>query len=227
AADLAAARIDVVCAPVLDVATAAMTDAIGDRALSADPNLVTRLGRTMIEAFQASGVYPVIKHCPGHGRAVVDSHLELPQVKTSRRALEDCDFIPFRANNDTRFAMTAHIVYEALDPLHPASQSSRVIKDIIRDHLGFRGILLSDDISMEALSGGLVERSQRAIDAGCDLVVHCTGDFAEMRTLLQEMPLVDERVRAGLLEAADRPRNLEIAERPRLEELERHLQRLA
>ncbi len=224
--DLRDAGIDVVCAPVLDVATERMTDAIGDRAFARNPLLVARLGQATIDAFERGNVLPVIKHLPGHGRAVVDSHAKLPRVTASLGELEASDFIPFIACRNVPFAITAHIVYEAIDPDYPASQSRLVIEDVIRGAIGFEGIILSDDISMQALSGSLVERARGVLDAGCDLAVHCTGRIEEAEALLQAVPDVDEKVCAGLLEAARQPRRLDLAARPRAEDLERFLKRL-
>jgi len=200
AADLAEVGIDVNCAPVLDVASEGMTDAIGDRAFSHDPIICGTLGSMVIEAFAASGVVPVIKHMPGHGRAVQDSHLALPRVDADLDSLRRRDFIPFGACREAPLAMTAHIVFAAVDPDCPATQSHRVIADIIRGEIAYKGLLVSDDLSMKALSGELAERALKALEAGCDLALHCTGDIAEMGTLLAALPALDE-ARAAKLEA--------------------------
>jgi beta-N-acetylhexosaminidase len=184
AADLAPLGISVVCAPVLDLALPGRTRAIGDRALGADPELVGALGQAMIEGFLAGGVLPVIKHLPGHGRARRDSHLGLPTVTAGVERMARADWTPFRACRAAPFAMTAHVLYPALDPGCPATMSARIIETIIRGEIGFAGALLSDDLSMGALSGSLRARSAAARAAGCDLALHCNGDLAEMTEVL-------------------------------------------
>jgi beta-N-acetylhexosaminidase len=128
-------------------------------------------------------VLPIIKHIPGHGRARVDSHRALPRVDDDHAALAQTDFAPFRALSDMPWAMTAHIVYTAIDPAAPATLSRAIIDGVIRREIGFDGVLISDDISMSALAGGFVERTKRALDAGCDLVLHCNGDMREMEEI--------------------------------------------
>jgi beta-N-acetylhexosaminidase len=185
AADLVPLGISVVCAPVLDLALPGQTRAIGDRALAADPELVALLGQAMIDGFLAGGVLPVIKHLPGHGRARRDSHVGLPTVAASEEELARADWIPFRACRAAPFAMTAHVRYAALDPTRPATLSPTIIGQVIRGEIGFTGALLSDDLSMGALSGSLGERTAAARAAGCDLALHCNGDFAEMIEVLE------------------------------------------
>jgi beta-N-acetylhexosaminidase len=185
ASDLAPLGIDVVCAPVLDLGLAGQTDAIGDRAFGSDPMLVGRLGAAAIEGFMDGGVLPVIKHLPGHGRAAVDSHLKLPVVDADRTTLRSSDWRPFMDNRAAPFAMTAHIVYPALDGTAPATQSRRIIADVIRGEIGFAGALLSDDLSMEALSGALGERAAAARGAGCDIALHCNGRLDEAAAVLE------------------------------------------
>ncbi len=184
AADLYPLGITVNCAPVLDLGLDGQTQAIGDRAFSGDPSLVSTLGQAAIEGYLAGGILPVIKHMPGHGRALVDSHLKLPRVEAERSDLEQADWLPFRACAEVPLGMTAHIQFDALDKDHPATQSSTIIADIIRGEIGFKGALLSDDLSMEALGGSLGERAGKAIAAGCDLAVHCNGNFGEMTQVL-------------------------------------------
>ena len=184
AADLAPLGITVDCAPVLDLAWPGRTAAIGDRAFSADPKIVGLLGRAALDGFLAGGVLPVIKHLPGHGRARVDSHLELPVVAASRDELAASDWRPFRICRDAPLGMTAHVLYPALDPDWPATHSARIIDEVIRGAIGFDGLLLSDDLSMQALGGRLGERCARALAAGCDVALHCNGDLGEMVEVL-------------------------------------------
>lgn len=178
--DLAEVGITVDCAPVLDLPAPGADPVIGDRAWGTEPGRVVRLGRACCEGLLAGGVLPVIKHIPGHGRARVDSHRALPRVEDSRAALSCSDFAPFRALSAMPWAMTAHIVFAAIDDTAPATLSRKVIDTVIRGEIGFDGVLLSDDISMGALEGSLAERTRRALDAGCDLVLHCSGVVDEM-----------------------------------------------
>jgi len=183
AAELAALGIDVDCAPVLDLRYPSAHDVIGDRAFGADPELVAALGRAACEGFLAGGVLPVVKHVPGHGRARVDSHHALPVVEAPLAELERSDFAPFHALADAPWAMTGHVVYTALDDVRPATTSPLVIGEVIRGTIGFAGVLVSDDLSMQALSGGLGERARDALAAGCDLALHCNGKPEEMRAV--------------------------------------------
>ncbi len=182
--DLAAVGINVDCLPVLDVPSAGAHDVIGDRAYAGTADAVASLGRAACEGLLAGGVLPVIKHIPGHGRAHADSHKALPVVEASLAELEAVDFVPFRALVDMPMAMTGHLVYTAIEPTGPATTSPRVIGDIIRGAIGFEGLLMSDDISMKALSGDLTGLSRAALAAGCDLVLHCNGDMAEMQAVV-------------------------------------------
>lgn len=187
AAELRDLGIGVDCAPVLDLAVAGAHDIIGDRAFSEDPETVGRMGRALIEGLTGGGVWPVIKHIPGHGRATLDSHLALPIVETPRATLSETDFVPFRMCNDAAMAMTAHIVYRDIDPDHPATLSRTLIEDAIRGEIGFSGVLLSDDVCMEALGGGHGARAKAAIEAGCDAVLHCNGKLADMRGVAEAL----------------------------------------
>jgi beta-N-acetylhexosaminidase len=180
ARDLAALGISVDCAPVLDVPQSDAHDIIGDRAHGINPPTVATLGRAVCEGLLAGGVMPVIKHVPGHGRARADSHIELPVVNSTRAELQESDFPPFIDLADQPWAMTAHVVYTALDENHPATTSAVIIKDIIREQLGFDGVLVSDDVGMKALDGDFKTRVQRALAAGCDVALHCSGDRDEM-----------------------------------------------
>jgi beta-N-acetylhexosaminidase len=181
--DLAPLGINVDCAPVLDVPAPDGHDIIGDRAYGDMPGQAAELGRAFAEGLMAGGVLPVIKHAPGHGRARADSHLELPVVEADRAELEARDFAPFKALSDMPMAMTAHVIYAAVDPARPATTSPTIIRDVVRDAIGFDGLLMSDDLSMQALSGGFQARAQAALAAGCDVVLHCNGDMAEMEAV--------------------------------------------
>lgn len=185
AGDLRALGIDVDCAPVLDIPAPGSHEIIGDRAYGRDPAIVAALGRAAAEGLMAGGVTPVIKHIPGHGRAGVDSHLELPRVAASREELEAIDFAPFRALADLPWAMTGHVLYDALDRAECATTSARIIGEVIRGSIGFQGLLLSDDIGMKALGGSFAERTERALAAGCDIALHCSGDMAEMKEVMK------------------------------------------
>ncbi len=187
--DLLALGITVDCLPVLDVPVAGAHDVIGDRAYAADPQTVAVLGRAAAEGLMAGGVLPVMKHIPGHGRSNADSHQSLPVVSVSRRVLQK-DFLPFRINADLPMAMTAHVVYTAIDPDQPATTSGRVIRGVIRRSIGFDGLLMSDDLSMKALSGGFRARTEAALAAGCDVALHCNGDLAEMRAVAEGAPVL-------------------------------------
>jgi beta-N-acetylhexosaminidase len=182
-ADLAALGINIDCLPVLDVIIQGVTDAIGNRSFGGNPGMVATLGRAMADGLMAAGVLPVMKHVPGHGRAVVDSHHLLPVVDTDLETLIATDFAPFAALADLPIGMTSHVVYRSIDPESPATTSRIVIRDIIRGRINFRGLLLSDDVSMNALSGDYGERARAIRDAGCDLVLHCNGRTEEMRAI--------------------------------------------
>jgi beta-N-acetylhexosaminidase len=181
--ELAALGIDVDCAPCMDVPVPGAHDVIGDRAFSQDPSVVAALAWPASEGLIAAGIVPVIKHIPGHGRAKSDSHKELPVVDAEIGTLRATDFIPFTAYAKTgleAFAMTAHVVYSAIDPSRPATTSTKVINDVIRGELGFQGLLMSDDLCMKALTGAFEARAQAALAAGCDCVLHCDGNLADM-----------------------------------------------
>ncbi len=186
--DLRQVGFDVDCLPVLDTPSADSHGVIGHRAYSRDPARVAAIGRAAAEGLMAGGVIPVMKHIPGHGRARADSHFELPVVEAGRAELERVDFAPFKANADLPMAMSAHVVYTHLDPRVPATLSKIVIDDIVRGHIGFDGLLMTDDLSMKALTGSFRERAERAIAAGCDVVLHCNGDLAEARPVAEGAP---------------------------------------
>ncbi|HLJ64534.1 MAG TPA: beta-N-acetylhexosaminidase [Stellaceae bacterium] len=181
--DLARLGITVDCLPVLDLPVAGADAVIGDRALGDDPDRVSVLGRAVCEGLLAGGVLPVVKHIPGHGRATLDSHLALPMVDAPRSLLAKTDFAPFRQLRDMPWAMTAHIVYNAIDASRPATLSPMLIREVIRGEIGFDGVLVSDDLSMQALGGALASRAVAALKAGCDLVLHCNGRLDEMMAI--------------------------------------------
>jgi beta-N-acetylhexosaminidase len=175
---------------VLDVPIEGAHDVIGNRAYGRDPETVAILGRAAAEGLLAGGVLPVIKHIPGHGRAFADSHLALPIVDAHRDELSRHDFVPFRALADMPMAMTAHVIYTAIDPQLPATTSRRVIHEIIREEIGFDGLLMSDDVSMRALSGDFSGRTDAIFAAGCDVVLHCNGVMNEMRAVADHTPVL-------------------------------------
>src|SRR3984885_9082388 len=189
--DLAGLGINVDCLPVLDVPVSGAHDIIGDRAFAADPATIIDLGRAQIEGLVEGGVLPVMKHIPGHGRAGADSHLALPRVAASAEELSASDFVTFRSLDLCPIAMTAHVVYEAIDPQRPCTTSPKVIRDVIRGEIGFEGLLMSDDLSMKALDGPLSVRTKAALFAGCDVVLHCNGKMDEMREVASETKDLD------------------------------------
>jgi beta-N-acetylhexosaminidase len=167
------------CAPMLDIPQIDTHEIVGDRALAAHPDQVAALGREVVDGLMAGGVLPVIKHIPGHGRALADSHLELPRVGASRKDLREVDFAPFKALADAPMAMTAHIVFEAYDSDRPATLSPTIIDEVIRGEIGFDGLLLSDDLKMKALGGPLAARAGAALRAGCDIALCCNYSLKE------------------------------------------------
>ena len=177
--------INVNCAPMLDVPQNNAATIISERALGNNPQQVLELGRQIVEGLKAASVAPVIKHIPGHGRATNDSHLSLPFVDADISQLRKSDFVPFTALASEKMAMSAHIVFEEIDNKHAATVSQTVINRIIRDDIGFEGLLMSDDINMQALSGNVAQRAQACLQAGCDVALHCSGDFTEIETLLK------------------------------------------
>lgn len=177
--------IDGNCAPVLDLAQPDTHPILRNRCYGDDVVKVAEIAAAAAEGLISGGVLPVIKHIPGHGRATADSHLELPRVTAKEKVLRVSDFLAFQAVAGLPIAMTAHVVYEAIDPDRPATTSPRMI-EIIRETIGFSGLLMSDDVSMQALSGSVAARSRAALDAGCDLVLHCNGEIAEMEAIASE-----------------------------------------
>lgn len=199
--ECADAGLDVVCAPLLDLRLPGAHEVIGDRAFSADPAEVARLGAAWVRGLHAAGCIPVIKHIPGHGRALVDSHESLPRVEASAAELE-ADIAPFRdLAGCGAWAMTAHILYAAWDAALPATLSPRVVREVIRGAIGFDGVLVSDDLAMGAMAGLANDLAGAAISAGCDLVLHCTGVLDQTTAVLVTCPPLSDRA-ALRLEAA-------------------------
>jgi beta-N-acetylhexosaminidase len=205
AAELRAVGINTNCAPLLDVPAPDCHGVIGDRAYAAAPQRVATLGAAVAEGLMAGGVLPVMKHMPGHGRAVADSHFDLPVVTASREQLETWDFLPFRALAALPAAMTAHVVFTAFDRHAPASISPQVTQEAIRGAIGFDGLLMSDDLGMKALSGGVAERAAAVLAAGSDVVLACNGGLAESESVAAVAPALQgaalaryERARAVL-----------------------------
>ncbi|MDX3925444.1 MAG: beta-N-acetylhexosaminidase [Shinella sp.] len=188
--DLSRLGVNVDCLPVLDVAVPGVHDVIGNRAYGREPEVVSAMGKAAAEGLKAGGLLPVMKHIPGHGRTMVDSHHDLPMVHASRAELEACDFVPFRRMKDELMGMSAHIVFTAIDPDNPATTSPKVVKEIIRGHIGFDGLLMSDDVSMNALKGDIATRTRGIIAAGLDLVLHCHGIMEEMIALTENVPVL-------------------------------------
>ncbi|HVY34744.1 MAG TPA: beta-N-acetylhexosaminidase [Caulobacteraceae bacterium] len=184
---------DADCAPCLDLRLPETHDVIGDRSFGSNTAEVSMLGRAALDGLMAGGVAPVIKHIPGHGRARVDSHLDLPVVATPLAVLEATDFAPFRALSDAPMAMTAHVTFTDVDPDNCVTLSHRAIGVVIRGSIGFDGLLMSDDLSMKALGGGFEERARRALDAGCDVILPCNGDMAEMTAVAEGTGLLTGR----------------------------------
>jgi beta-N-acetylhexosaminidase len=202
AADLAELGISVDCLPLADVPVAGADAVIGDRAYGTEPGKVSLIARAVTDGLDQGGILPVLKHIPGHGRARADSHLRLPTVDTPKFELERTDFAAFRPLADLPMAMTAHVVFSALDPAHPATTSATIIEQVIRGSIGFQGLLMSDDVSMNALAGSLAERTRAIVSAGCDMILHCNGNFGEMREVASEAPELSgralERAKAAL-----------------------------
>ncbi|MBM3529275.1 MAG: beta-N-acetylhexosaminidase [Alphaproteobacteria bacterium] len=188
ASDLKPLGIDVDCLPLADVPVPGSDNVIGDRAYGDAPDQVAAIAGAVAEGLLAGGVLPVLKHIPGHGRATADSHLKLPTVDTARGTLEATDFAAFRPLKKLPLGMTAHVVFSAIDPVLPATTSATMIGEVIRGFIGFDGALMSDDVSMGALSGSIAERTRASLSAGCDLVLHCNGDLAEMRAVAENAP---------------------------------------
>ncbi len=188
AADLLDLGITVDCLPLADLPVPGADAVIGNRAYGTEPGKVAAIARAVTEGLEQGGVLPVLKHIPGHGRATADTHFRLPEVDTSAAELERTDFAAFQPLADLPMAMTAHVVFSALDPAHPATTSATIIEQVIRGVIGFQGLLMSDDVSMNALAGTIAERTRAIVTAGCDMVLHCNGNLDEMREVARETP---------------------------------------
>jgi len=186
--DLIRTGVTVDCLPLADVPVAGADAVIGDRAYGTEPAKVAAIARAVTDGLNGGGILPVLKHIPGHGRATADTHFKLPVVDTAESELERTDFAAFRPLADLPMAMTAHVVFSAVDAAHPATTSATMIKRVIRGFIGFQGLLMSDDLSMNALAGSLTERTRAVLAAGCDMVLHCNGKLDEMRQVARETP---------------------------------------
>jgi len=186
--DLIRTGVTVDCLPLADVPVAGADAVIGDRAYGTEPAKVAAIARAVTDGLDGGGVLPVLKHIPGHGRATADTHFTLPVVDTAESELERTDFAAFRPLADLPMAMTAHVVFSAVDAAHPATTSATMIKRVIRGFIGFQGLLMSDDLSMNALAGSIAERTRAVLAAGCDMVLHCNGKLDEMRQVARETP---------------------------------------
>jgi beta-N-acetylhexosaminidase len=202
AADLIELGVTVDCLPLADVPVAGADAVIGNRAYGTEPGKVAAIARAVTDGLEQGGVLPVLKHIPGHGRATADTHFRLPEVDTSKMELERTDFAAFQPLADLPMAMTAHVVFSALDPAQPATTSATIIQQVIRGVIGFQGLLMSDDVSMNALAGSIAERTRAIFTAGCDVVLHCNGKLDEMCEVAAETPELSgmalERARRAL-----------------------------
>ncbi|MEJ8573313.1 beta-N-acetylhexosaminidase [Microbaculum marinum] len=186
--DLHALGITVDCIPCVDIRVPGASSVIGDRSYGSEPEVIAELARVTVVGLAAAGVAPILKHIPGHGRALSDSHFELPVVDTPVAELEDSDFEPFRRLRDLPMAMTAHVIYAAIDADAPATLSAPVIDGIIRGSIGFDGLVMTDDLSMKALDGTFEDRAARSFAAGCDMALHCNGSMREMVAVASRSP---------------------------------------
>lgn len=209
---LAEVGITVDCLPLLDVRVPETHDAIGDRAFGSDPRRVAALGRAVIEGLRAGGVVGIVKHMPGQGRAVVDSHLELPTVTADAATLAQ-DLAPFAALKDAPMGMTGHVVFTAWDDAQCATMSPKIIHEIIRDEIGFTGLLMSDDLDMKALDGDVPSRAADCVSAGCDVALNCWGRFDEMVAIADRLPDITPAARARLDAAMATIRPIDAVER--------------
>lgn len=203
ALELISLGIDVDCLPLLDVPVPGAHDIIGDRAYGYDPSTVAKLGAAVCDGLISGGVLPVIKHIPGHGRALVDSHKDLPRVDADAETLRATDFAPFQALSAAPWAMTAHVVYTAFDADAPATLSQRVIQDVIRGEIGYQGFLVSDDMNMKALQGDPGKIAADIVAAGCDAILHCNGRLEEMQAMAADLPMMTDAAWSRLVAGRD------------------------
>jgi beta-N-acetylhexosaminidase len=205
--DLIRIGVTVDCLPIADVPVAGADAVIGDRAYGTEPGKVAAIARAVTEGLEQGGILPILKHIPGHGRATADTHFSLPVVDTPESELKNTDFAAFQPLADLPMAMTAHVVFSAVDAAYPATTSATMIERVIRGVIGFQGLLMSDDVSMNALAGSIAERTRAAFAAGCDMVLHCNGKLDEMQQVAGETPELSgqalERARRAL--AARKP----------------------
>jgi beta-N-acetylhexosaminidase len=221
AEDLLASGLTVSCMPVLDLPVANVTEAIGSRTYAARPEAIIAMALAHVSGLAAGGILPVMKHLPGHGRAIVDSHLELPLVTAELGELNTSDFVPFAAFAHLPMAMTAHVVFSALDKKNPATHSKRIISKIIREQLGFEGLLMSDDLSMQALQGTIEHRAAAARDAGCEIVLHCNGVMPEMEAVANVVgPLKGKSMRRARVALKSRQKPVKFDRKKALADLE-------
>lgn len=207
------------CAPVLDIPVEGAHDIIGDRAYGTGPDSIIALGRAVGEGLMEGGVLPVIKHIPGHGRARSDSHVALPVIDTDLETLRTTDFVPFKALNDMPLAMTAHVLLTAIDQEQPATLSRAIMSEMIRGEIGFDGLVMTDDLSMHALSGSFAERVHASIEAGVDVVLHCNGDFSEMTAVAEATPAIGAKCSERFERALSRLKPPQDFDRQRAEHL--------
>jgi len=186
--DLIKLGVTVDCLPLADVPVAGADAVIGDRAYGTEVGKVAAIGRAVTDGLEEGGILPVLKHIPGHGRATADTHFKLPVVDTTESELKRTDFAAFQPLADLPMAMTAHVVFSAFDAIHPATTSAKMVEQMIRAFIGFQGLLMSDDVSMNALAGSIAERTRAVFAAGCDVVLHCNGQMDEMRQVAGETP---------------------------------------
>ena len=218
AQDLFELGINITCAPCLDLRLPEMSDVIGDRALGDDVETIVTLGRAVMDGLALGGVLPVVKHIPGHGRAAVDSHFELPMIDADVATLQSSDFEVFRQLNDAPMAMTGHLRFNAIDAAQVSSLSPTLINGVVREHIGFDGLLMSDDLSMKALSGDMGDRARLCLSAGCDMILHCNGDAHEMQAIqaaLPERPSAEAQQRLDRVEAALRDLSCQVPDNAR------------
>src|SRR5258705_6846388 len=193
ASDVIDLGITVDCLPLAYVPIEGSDAVIGDGAYGTEPGKVADIARAVTEGLEQGGILPVLKHIPGHGRATADSHVRLPTVDTGQKELERTDFAAFQPLADLPMAMTAHVVFSGIDPAQPATTSATMIEQVIRGVIGFQGLLMSDDVSMNALAGSIAERTRAIVDAGCDMVLHCNGKLDEMREVARQTPKLSGR----------------------------------